>query len=104
MRELPNLRVGLFGIGLAAYWEQFPGLEERLKASVRVVEEQLRAPGREIVNLGLIDSAERGLAAGHEARRQDVDLLVLYVTTYALSATVLPLLSLIHISEPTRPY
>jgi L-arabinose isomerase len=81
----------LFGIGHAANWEQFPGLEERLKASVRVVEERLRAPGREVVNLGLIDSPERGLAAGHEARRQDVDLLVLYVTTYALSSTVLPL-------------
>jgi L-arabinose isomerase len=91
MKESRNLRVGLFGIGLAAYWEQFPGLEERLKASVRVVEERLRAPGREVVNLGLIDSPERGLAAGHEARRQDVDLLVLYVTTYALSSTVLPL-------------
>jgi L-arabinose isomerase len=86
-----NLRVGLFGTGLAAYWEQYPGLEERLKASVGVVEERLRAPGREVVNLGLIDSPERGLAAGHEARRQDVDFLVLYVTTYALSSTVLPL-------------
>jgi L-arabinose isomerase len=63
MKEFANLRVGLFGIGLAAYWEQFPGLEERLKASVRVVEEQLRAPGREIVNLGLIDSPERALTA-----------------------------------------
>src|SRR5260370_12458904 len=91
MKESANLRVGLFGIGLAAYWEQFPGLEERLTASVRVVEEQLRAPSREIVNLGLIDSPERALAAGHEARRQDLDLLVLYVTTYALSSTVLPL-------------
>ena len=56
-----------------------------------MVEERLRAPGREVVNLGLIDSPERGLAAGHEARRQDIDLLVLYVTTYALSSTVLPL-------------
>ncbi len=56
-----------------------------------MVEERLRAPGREIVNLGLIDSPERALAAGHEARRQDVDVLVLYVTTYALSSTVLPL-------------
>src|SRR5258707_8081701 len=91
MEESANLRVGLFGIGLAAYWEQFPGLEERLTASVRVVEDQLRGPGREIVNFGLIDSAESALAAGHEARRQDVDLLVLYVTTYALSSTVLPL-------------
>ena len=60
MKESGNLRVGLFGIGLAAYWEQFPGLEERLKASVRAVEEQLRAPGREVVNLGLIDSPTSG--------------------------------------------
>src|ERR1700738_2096795 len=90
MRESANLRVGLFGIGLAAYWEQFPGLEERLTASIQVVEERFRSSGREIVNLGLIDSPERGLAAGHEARRQDLDLLVLYVTTYALSSTVLP--------------
>jgi L-arabinose isomerase len=91
MKEGVNLRVGLFGIGLAAYWEQFPTLEDRLKDSILVVEQQLRATGRDIVNLGLIDSPERALAAGHEARRQDVDLLVLYVTTYALSSTVLPL-------------
>ena len=26
-----GLRVGLFGIGLDAYWPQFDGLEERLK-------------------------------------------------------------------------
>src|SRR5260370_7724307 len=91
MRESGNLRVGLFGIGLAAYWEQFPGLEERLKASVRVVEEQLRAPGREIVNLGLIDSVERAFAPGHDARRQPVHPLSLYIPTYPLSSPSLPL-------------
>ena len=91
MAESAKLRVGLFGIGLAAYWEQFPGLEERLKGYLHVVGEKLRSSGREIINLGLIDSPERAMAAGHEARRQDVDLLVLYVTTYALSSTVLPL-------------
>jgi L-arabinose isomerase len=78
-------------VGLAAYWEQFSGLEERLRGYIQIVEEQLRSSGREIINFGLIDSPERSLAAGHEARREDVDILVLYVTTYALSATVLPL-------------
>jgi L-arabinose isomerase len=85
-----NLRVGLFGIGLSAYWPQFPGLEERLRDYLQTVEGKLRAPGREIINLGLIDTPERAVAAGHEARRKDIDLLVLYVTTYALSSTVLP--------------
>ena len=86
-----ELRVGLFGIGLAAYWSQFAGLEERLRGYVGVVEERLKGPGRTIVNLGLVDSVDRAYEAGHEARRQDVDLLVLYVTTYALSSTVLPI-------------
>jgi L-arabinose isomerase len=90
MGEDGTLRVGLFGIGLAAYWSQFAGLEERLKGNVARVAERLAAPGREIVNFGLVDSTERAFAIGHAVRRQDVDLLVLYVTTYALSSTVLP--------------
>ena len=44
----------------------------------------------EIVNLGLIDSPESALEAGHRFRREDVDVIFLYVTTYALSSTVLP--------------
>ncbi len=42
------------------------------------------------MNLGLIDSREKALAAGHQFRREDVDVIFLYVTTYALSSTVLP--------------
>ncbi|MEO6909778.1 MAG: arabinose isomerase [Edaphobacter sp.] len=90
MNDYVNLRVGLFGIGLAAYWEQFPGLEERLKDYVRTVAERLQTSRRDIINFGLVDSPERALAVSHEARRQDVDILVIYVTTYALSSTVLP--------------
>jgi L-arabinose isomerase len=55
------------------------------------VAHRLGAPNRDIVNLGLIDTPERALDAGHQARREDIDFLVLYVTTYALSSTVLPL-------------
>jgi len=34
----PNtLKVGLFGIGLKAYWSQFDGLEARLKSYVDIV-------------------------------------------------------------------
>jgi L-arabinose isomerase len=42
------------------------------------------------VNLGLIDTPEKAVTAGHEFRRADVDLIFLHVTTYALSSTVLP--------------
>jgi L-arabinose isomerase len=83
-------RVGLFGIGLDAYWPQFKGLKRRLEGCVAEVHRKLERPGIEVVNLGLVDSPTKAFAAGHQFRQADVDLIFLYVTTYALSSTVLP--------------
>ncbi len=87
---MPPLRIGLFAIGLDAYWPQFEGLERRLTDYLEQVAKRLGRPGIEIVNLGLIDSPEKAAAAGHAFRQADVDLLFLHITTYALSSTVLP--------------
>ena len=89
MEDTP-LRIGLFGIGLDAYWPQFAGLKERLESYLDRVARKLARPGVEIVNAGLVDNADRGWAAGREFRRRDVDVIFLHVTTYALSSTVLP--------------
>jgi L-arabinose isomerase len=89
-RAYAEPRIGLFGIGLEAYWPQFPGLEDRLKGSGQQVAQKLERAGARVVNLGLIDTPEKALAAGHDFRRADVDLLFLHVTTYALSSAVLP--------------
>ena len=40
--------------------------------------------------MGLVDNPKRAMQVGHEFRQADVDLIFLHVTTYALSATVLP--------------
>jgi L-arabinose isomerase len=85
-----QLRVGLFGIGLETYWPQFKGLKPRLEGYVRTVQKKLERPGVEVVNLGLVDNPVKGLAAGHKFREADVDVILLYATTYALSSTVLP--------------
>jgi L-arabinose isomerase len=85
-----NCRIGLFGIGLEAYWAQFKELKPRLESYVHLVAEKLRRPGVEVTNLGLIDSPEKAFEAGHQFRQADVDLIFLHVTTYALSSTVLP--------------
>lgn len=85
-----TLKVGLFGIGLDAYWPQFEGLESRLQGYLAQTAEKLARPGVEVVNLGLIDTAEKAVEAGHRFRQADVDLIFLHVTTYALSSTVLP--------------
>ncbi len=85
-----SLKIGLFGIGLDAYWEQFAGLRERLESYLLIVSDRIKAHHVEIVNLGLIDTAEKAMEAGHRFRQADVDIIFLYVTTYALSSTVLP--------------
>jgi L-arabinose isomerase len=86
--QLP--RIGLFGIGLDTYWPQFVGLKERLEGYLRRVAKKLTISGVEVVNLGLVDTPEKALTAGHHFRQADVDLIFLHVTTYALSSTVLP--------------
>jgi L-arabinose isomerase len=91
MKNERTLRVGLCGIGLEAYWSQFAGIEERLKGYVAQVARRLARSGVEVVDLGLIDTPQRSRAAGHQCRREDIDVLFLYATTYALSNTVLPL-------------
>jgi len=91
MQSATELRVGLCAVGLETYWPQFPGLRPRLEALVRQVGERLARPGIQLIHLGLVDSPARAQEAGRECRRADIDILFLYVTTYALSNTVLPL-------------
>jgi L-arabinose isomerase len=83
-------KIGLFGIGLAAYWPQFPGLHDRLTGYLESVAQKLHAAGADVVSLGLVDTPEKAMRAGHQFRQSDVDLIFLHVTTYALSSTVLP--------------
>jgi len=83
-------RVGLFSIGLEAYWSQFSGLRERLEAYNAAIAERLTGYGVDVLNLGMIDTPEKAMAAGHGFRQGDVDLIFLHVATYALSSTVLP--------------
>ena len=89
-----SLKIGLFGIGLEAYWAQFDGLKTRLEGYLSEVETKLNAmlPAEAggCINLGLIDSTDKAFEAGHQFRQFDVDIIFLYVTTYALSSTVLP--------------
>lgn len=86
------LKAGLFGIGLETYWEQFEGLKERLETNINEVVGKLHNTdqGVEIINLGLVDNTQKAFEAGHRFRQSDVDIIFLYVTTYALSSTVLP--------------
>ena len=84
------MRIGLFGIGLDTYWPQFAGLRERLEGYQRTIRERIEAQGIEVADAGLVDSPEAARAAGGLLLRAEVDVIFLYISTYALSSTVLP--------------
>ncbi len=84
------MKIGLFGVGLDTYWPQFSGLKERLEGYLDLVHKNLSAIHPEIVNAGLVDTIDKAFETGKLFRKEDVDLIFLHVTTYAVSSTVLP--------------
>jgi L-arabinose isomerase len=87
---MSKAKVGVFGIGLAAYWPQFEGLKTRLEGYQRDVETRLVELGAEVVSAGLVDTAPAAQIAGDLFAREHVDLIICYVGTYATSSQVLP--------------
>ncbi len=83
-------KLGLFAIGLDAYWPQFHSLHARLTGYLHQVEAQLAAFG-EVISAGMVDSAEVAQKASGQLAAAEVDLLFVYAATYATSSTVLPI-------------
>lgn len=84
------MKVGIYGIGLDTYWPQFAGLREKLTGNLHRIAAEIDLPGEDVVNLGLIDSPEKAREAGDHFHNEGIELLFLYISTYALSSTVLP--------------
>ena len=82
-------KVGVFGIGLEAYWEQFDGLKERLEGYQQSVEEWI-GQWATVVSPGLVDTAQKAYAAGERFAEERVDLIFCHAATYATSSQVLP--------------
>ncbi len=91
-RPGPRARVGVFGIGLAAYWPQFTGLRGRVEGYQRRVEERVGALGADVVSAGLVDTAQGAREAGDRFAAAQVDLVLCHAVTYATSSQVLPAL------------
>ncbi len=87
---MKNIKIGLFGIGLDTYWPQFEGLLERLEGYQNQIAQKMEGFGAEVANVGLVDSPEKARETAQTLKTEDVDMLFLYVSTYALSSTVLP--------------
>lgn len=82
-------RIGLYSVGLRAYWEQFPGLRERLIGYGEHIARRLGA-WAEVANFGLVDTEGEGRRAGEWLQAQNVDLVFCHAATYTTSSAVLP--------------
>ena len=87
---VPKIKVGLFGIGLDTYWPQFEGLLDRLLGYQEQIKNRIDGFGVEVADAGMVDNPEKAREAADYLKSQDVEMVFLFVSTYALSSTVLP--------------
>jgi L-arabinose isomerase len=88
--QINNVKIGLFGIGLDTYWPQFKGLREKLVGYQKRLRVGLERDGVSVVDAGLVDNLDKSSSAADLFVKEGVDLIFLYISTYALSSTVLP--------------
>ena len=84
-------KVGLFGIGLDTYWAQFDGLLDNLVRYQNFIQDKIGKLGVEVVDAGMVDNPMKARHAADYLKANDVEIVFLYVSTYALSSTVLPI-------------
>jgi len=78
------------GIGLDTYWSQFDGLLEHLTAYQQEIHSKISAFEVEVIDAGMVDNPVRAREAASWLASNEIELLFLYISTYALSSTVLP--------------
>ncbi len=82
-------RIGLYTIGLAAYWAQFPELRGRIMDYGAFIADRMSGMA-EVYNFGLVDSETSARAAGLWFNERHVDLVFCHSATYSTSSAVLP--------------
>ncbi|NDP22959.1 MAG: arabinose isomerase [Paludibacter sp.] len=83
-------KVGLFGIGLDTYWAQFDGLLNNLNTYQEQIKKRISTYGVDVIDAGMVDNPLKAGEAADLLKANDVEIVFLYVSTYALSSTVLP--------------
>ncbi|MEI7502621.1 MAG: L-fucose/L-arabinose isomerase family protein [Paludibacter sp.] len=92
-----KMKVGIFGIGLDTYWPQFDGLLSRLLGYQNQISKEIEAYQVEVVDCGMVDNPTKAKAAADLLKHNDVELVFLYISTYALSSTVLPVIQKLNV-------
>lgn len=90
MAKEKSVKVGLLGVGLNTYWNQFEGLRERLEEYQNEIGRRMSMFDVKVINVSIVDSQESAGMAVETLLKNRIDVLFVYVSTYALSSTILP--------------
>lgn len=78
-------KVGVMLCGHKEYWPQFEGLKEQLISQGELFAKWVAETGVEVVSVPFVDTVEDAYKAGIEMKKQDIDLLFIYLTSYIAS-------------------
>jgi L-arabinose isomerase len=85
------MKAGLFGIGLDTYWPQFEGLLPRLEGYRQQIKARMEEMNVTVADAGMVDNPDKARQAAGYLKEENVDIVFLHISTYALSSTVLPI-------------
>lgn len=82
--------VAVVTLGHYVYFEQFEGLEERLREKTGEFISYIDANKCNVYDAGFVDTPEGSFAAVREIKKHDVDLLFVLLSTYVPSSVCMP--------------
>ena len=95
---MENVKVGLMGVGLNTYWNQFDGLLARLNNYQKQIKDRMESYDHiEVVDAGMVDDIEKANDTALLMKREDVGMLFIFISTYALSSMLIPIVSRLNV-------
>lgn len=91
-RKKRTARIGIFGVGHAVYWDQFPGLKERLLEYHSDFRQMVQENEVEVIDFGMVDSSQLAYAVLAEMQAESLDLVFCNMLTYATSSVFAPII------------
>ena len=85
-------KIGIFAVVHEIYFEQFEGLREKLYDYHNDLIEAVKVNGVEVVNFGFSGNNSQAYELAAEIKKQDVDLLICNMITYATSSVFAPII------------
>ena len=88
MSDFKKIRIGMFTLGLEAYWNQIPNMKKEISAYSNIVKERLET-FCEVVYAGIADTNQNCKKIETVFIKNNIDIIIIHAATYGLSKSVI---------------